>query len=306
MNLPAYCLLALVAVVAAAHALPAAALGNGTSAENHPARMLWEPSPQNNFLRLDSRGSRIPKAEGELFYDRSCIVTISAWNNFGFVRAFFDAAVTSNPDIKCRLWVVADRPSPVPVLISEILSSQPFEVVTLDDLRVLSPFNIDELAMKFDMVEFSTTIKPLVFLYLFQVKRIDYAMYFDNDCWLTDSLDDLLHQLQKRMVVATPHIGTPLPQDGKSQIDLNILKAGVLNFGFVAFSKSPRSIQFLTWWYERLRYYGYVDLPRGMHFDQNWGNFIFTFFENDEYYVIRDNRYNVAYWNLHYTGMVYL
>ena len=39
-----------------------------------------------------------------------------------------------------------------------------------------------------------------------------------------------------------------------------------------------------------------------MHFDQNWGQYIMVFFNHDEYYTIRDYCYNIAYWNLHYTG----
>jgi len=39
-----------------------------------------------------------------------------------------------------------------------------------------------------------------------------------------------------------------------------------------------------------------------MHFDQNWGHFIPVHFDHDDYYVIRDYRYNIAYWNLHERG----
>jgi glycosyltransferase involved in cell wall biosynthesis len=39
-----------------------------------------------------------------------------------------------------------------------------------------------------------------------------------------------------------------------------------------------------------------------MYYDQIWGNFIPAFFDNDDYFVLRDERYNVAYWNLHHTG----
>lgn len=43
-----------------------------------------------------------------------------------------------------------------------------------------------------------------------------------------------------------------------------------MNFGFVGFSKTKATDAFLLWWAERLRFYGYVDLDKGMHFDQNW------------------------------------
>lgn len=231
----------------------------------------------------------------------ACVLTISAWNNYGFVQAFFDAVIQSNPSITCRVWVVADTPT-FPDLITQTVNSQKFQIVTVKELSTISSFPIEELAFKFDLVEFSTTIKPLAFLYLFQVMHVKYALYFDNDVWITHSLLDLISILSQKLTVITPHISIPIPEDGKHQRDINILKAGVLNFGFVSFTNHPKSIEFISWWYERLRYYGYVALDKGMHFDQNWGHFIFVFFNSDEFYVIRDPRYNIAYWNLHYTG----
>ena len=198
--------------------------------------------------------------------------------------------------------MVGDRPKPVPRAITRAMQTVDFRMVTIDDLRPLSSFRIEELAMKFDLVEFATTLKPLAFLYIFKVLGANSVLYFDNDCWITDSLADLVHTVQSNLVVVTPHVATPIPEDGLRQKDINILQAGVFNFGFIAFSKAKRSLDFLSWWYERLRQYGYVRLERGMHFDQNWGHFIVVFFEHHEYYVIRDNRYNIAYWNLHYTG----
>lgn len=236
-------------------------------------------------------------------YNSVCIFTISAWNNYGFVQFFFDSVSKSNPEIKCHVWVVADTPNyPEIITNSENENKNNFKIVTVSDLINISPYSIDELAFKFDLVEFSTTIKPLAFLYLFQVLQVKHALYFDNDCWITHSLDDLISILQYKLTVVTPHISVPIPEDGRHQRDINILKAGVLNFGFVSFTYSEKTIQFILWWYERLRFYGYVLLEKGMHFDQNWGHFIFVFFNSDEFYVIRDVRYNIAYWNLHYTG----
>jgi hypothetical protein len=236
-----------------------------------------------------------------------CIFTISAWNNFGFVQAFFASLKLSNPTILCHIWVVADTPT-IPTLIQNELkssSSKTIQLITVNDLRkvLVSPtIPIEELAFKFDLVEFSTTIKPLAFLYLFQILHIPYALYFDNDVWVTHSLNPLLNLLADKLTVLTPHISVPIPEDGKHQRDINILKAGVFNFGFVSFTNHPKTLTLLTWWYERLRYYGYVQLDKGMHFDQNWGHFFLVFLNSHEYFILRDPRYNIAYWNLHYLG----
>jgi glycosyltransferase involved in cell wall biosynthesis len=236
-----------------------------------------------------------------------CIFTISAWNNFGFVQAFFDSVQKSNPHLTCYIWVVADTPNIPTIILNEINLKKTIHLITVKELMKVSSYSIEELAFKFDLVEFSTTIKPLAFLYLFQILKIPYALYFDNDVWVTHSLNPLINILTTKLTVLTPHISVPIPEDGKHQRDINILKAGVLNFGFVSFTNHPKSLTFISWWYERLRYYGYVALDKGMHFDQNWGHFIFVFFNSNEYYIIRDNRYNIAYWNLHYIGQkIYL
>jgi hypothetical protein len=254
--------------------------------------------PSHDMLEGDPT---IPSSSGKYIQTDTCIITISAWNNFGFVQAFFSAVMKSNPNITCRVWFVADVPT-YPPKIRDLPAEPPFDIVTLSELAALSSFSIEELAFRFDLVEFSTAVKPLAFLYMFKVREAELVLYFDNDCWVTGDLSDLIYNLQSRSVIVTPHTSTPIPEDGLEQRDLAILKAGVLNFGFVGFRNTPGSVSFISWWYERLRYYGYVALERGMHFDQNWGHFIFVFFNHDEYYVIRDPRYNIAYWNLHYTG----
>lgn len=41
-----------------------------------------------------------------------------------------------------------------------------------------------------------------------------------------------------------------------------------------------------------------------MFYDKNWGMFIPAYFDHEDYYVLRDSRYNIAYWNLHERGEV--
>ena len=39
-----------------------------------------------------------------------------------------------------------------------------------------------------------------------------------------------------------------------------------------------------------------------MFYDQNWANFIPSFYPREAYEILLDPRYDVAYWNLHYRG----
>ena len=55
-----------------------------------------------------------------------------------------------------------------------------------------------------------------------------------------DRLDELFICLKTRSVVLTPHIAYPVPSDKFKQTDLQILRAGIMNFGFVGFSNTGK------------------------------------------------------------------
>jgi glycosyltransferase involved in cell wall biosynthesis len=240
----------------------------------------------------------------------TCVITISAWNNFGFVWNLYDSITANSPSIGCFVWFVGDiSVHPDKKAMHKIrrimaISRDRFTVVTMADMEkeLGESFKPLELAFKFDMVELQTTLKPFAFRYVFQKMKVSSTIFLDNDIWVTGSLLPLQRELRKRSAIVTPHILSPIPEDGNKQKDLDFLTAGVFNFGFVAFRNSPTANAFLDFWSQRLSLYGYVDHEKGMFYDQNWGMFIPAFFDHEDYMVIRDPRYNIAYWNLHTTG----
>jgi len=253
------------------------------------------PSPDK-----DSIDGRLPSVQ------KSCAFTISAWNNYGFVSTLYDSILENSPSVGCFFWFIGDSTqsdSRISMILEKLTASKSLTLVTLEQLEsVLPNFDSKNLAFKFDMVEFQTTIKPFAFQYLFKVHLLDSAIFLDNDIWVTGSLKEVQRLLLYRSVIVTPHYTSPVAEDGKRQRDIDILTSGVFNFGFIAVSNTESAWSFLTWWSERLVLYGYVDKANGMHFDQNWGMFIPVLIDHGDYMVIRDIRYNVAYWNLHTTG----
>ena len=122
------------------------------------------------------------------------------------------------------------------------------------------------------------------------------VLYFDSDIWILQPLTRILEALDDYHLVITPHATEPFPLDGRRLDERDILMAGQFNFGFMGLSKSQSTSQWLQIWNERLRYYAFA-IPK-----QNWGNLIPSYFSPREYLILRDPRYNVAYWNLHYRG----
>jgi glycosyltransferase involved in cell wall biosynthesis len=188
-------------------------------------------------------------------------------------------------------------------LISDKDKFEKFELVTMSQMQEsLENFHALKTAFMFNLVELQTTMKPYAFQFTFQERGASAVLYIDNDIWVTDSLEEIQHHLSHRSSVLTPHYSSPIPEDGKKQKDKDVLASGVFNFGFVAFSNTASTAKFLEFWAERLSLYGFAVIEKEMFYDQNWGMFIPAFFDHEDYYVIRDLRYNIAYWNLHERG----
>lgn len=261
------------------------------------------------FSALSEKTTAFSSRSSEHFHpsDRDCVFTISAFNNFGFVQAFFENVRVHNPEYSCFIWVVADNGASWAkgaAFVSEILDSAPewLQVVTADKLQTVMDFSYLELAFRYDLQCFSTAIKPAAFSYIFDRLNAQKVLFFDNDVWIKQPLDEILRALDKYSFVLTPHLTEPYPIDGLLQDERNIMNAGQFNFGFVALARSKLVSEMLSWWAERLRYYGFGEPSKGMHFDQNWAGLIPSYFDQSEYLILRDPRYNIAYWNLHYRG----
>ncbi|CAE7368576.1 yfnF [Symbiodinium natans] len=208
------------------------------------------------------------------------------------------------------IWVVADdtlvrAKDADKELPMQILRQVPnrWHAVTADRLQPYMSFSYMELAFRYNMQCFNTAIKPAAFKYAFDKHNCRKVLYFDNDIWILQPLTTIIEALDQYRLVVTPHVTQEVPLDGLHQDERTLMLAGQFNFGFIAASKSELTLEFLDWWLNRLRYYGYAEPRKGMHFDQNWGQLMVSYLPQTEYLVLRDPRYNVAYWNLHYRGI---
>ena len=99
-------------------------------------------------------------------------------------------------------------------------------------------------------------------------------------------------------MVLTPQITEPIELDGKFPTGLDILQSGVFSLGFLAFRNTPRVSKFLDSWGQNLRHFTCCDLA----YDQPYQETIPSFFESTDLSILRDEEYNVAYWNLQTKG----
>lgn len=159
--------------------------------------------------------------------------------------------------------------------------------------------NLEQQTFMYDVVEFSTAVKPYFMLYLMNKRRYDKVIYLDPDTWVMDSLDFVFEKLDKWDFVLTPHI-VDMNSDPNEK-ETHILDRGVFNLGFLAARNTDSSQSFLRWWKKRLEIYCFRD--NRLFVDQKWIEYLPVFF--DSYFVIRSKAYNMADWNYHERDIVW-
>ncbi|KTC55809.1 hypothetical protein AO262_25890 [Pseudomonas fluorescens ABAC62] len=150
--------------------------------------------------------------------------------------------------------------------------------------------NIQQYAFKYDIVEFSTSLKPWISLKL--LEQHDKVVFLDPDTCVFSSLEGLMAELDIHDIILTPHYVTP-HVDG----DIGMLRFGSFNLGFYAVCKTPEAKRFLEWWNERCLDHCYFETQFGLSTDQKWVSIAPCFFPT--LHVSFNLGYNVAFWNSH-------
>ena len=93
----------------------------------------------------------------------------------------------------------------------------------------------------------------------------------------------------------TPHLCAPA-EGGAYPDDIDIMRAGVYNLGFLGVRACPDADSILAWWARRLQYQCFNSQDTGIFVDQKFVDLIPGF--SDKVRILRDPTLNVAYWNL--------
>jgi hypothetical protein len=154
---------------------------------------------------------------------------------------------------------------------------------------------LERLAFQFDVIEFSTCIKPWILNFF--LKQYQRVFYIDPDIMIYSSLDEIFNQLNvNSSIILTPHTLSPI-DDGNKPGDLEFLRFGSFNLGFIGVHQDENAIAFLNWWSERLFKYGFYEPQLGLAVDQKWIDLVPCYFSG--VVILKDRGLNVAFWNLH-------
>jgi len=222
--------------------------------------------------------------------------TICSLNYFAQALSLGESLRKTNPQYKFVIGLVDKLDEFYESGDEELISLvQKCDIVEIDKLDIP---DFESFYVRYNITELNTAVKPYFFDYFFRnTKDLEFVVYFDPDILVYSRLEDLDKHLIAYNFVITPHILSPLDDDGCALDEQQINNTGIYNLGFIAVRYSDESQRFINWWKERLYKYCYVNFHKGLFVDQIWINFLPIFFSKT--LIERDLGYNVAYWNLH-------
>jgi len=172
-------------------------------------------------------------------------------------------------------------------------SSLSAELYWIEDLQI--PY-FNQLAFKYDIVEFSTCLKPYLTLRL--MENYGKVIFFDPDICTYHSVIPIINDLEYNPILLTPHYTTPISNHKKQgwNNDLGMMRFGSFNLGFYGVKDDQQGMAFLNWWSDRCMDLCYMESQFGLSTDQKWVSIAPCFFPDLK--VSFHSGYNAAPWNI--------
>jgi glycosyltransferase involved in cell wall biosynthesis len=215
--------------------------------------------------------------------------TIVSRNYLAYALTLMQSVAARHPHSK-RYLCLADTREDDPALDTDL-----FETVTIDRLGLP---DFEAFVFRYDIMELNTAVKPYMFEWLRMRHPQAGLIYLDPDIYVVRSLDEIAQAFTEgKLAVLTPHLDSPLPDDGKFPTELSLMRTGAYNCGFVAINAAhPQSAKLIDWWSRKLEFGCFVDLEAGLFTDQKWMDMVPGMYPDVS--ILRHEGYNVAYWNL--------
>ena len=155
--------------------------------------------------------------------------------------------------------------------------------------------NLESWIFRHDVMELSTAIKPFVLNRLLALPDCAAVLFLDPDCYMFGNPDGLLKHFEDHSILITPHQTKAEIDDRMMFREINHLRFGIYNLGFLGVRNDYEGRRFAVWWQKRLSKYCLIDLQSGLFTDQRWIDHVPVFFNRVK--ILRDSVYNVACWN---------
>jgi glycosyltransferase involved in cell wall biosynthesis/SAM-dependent methyltransferase len=215
------------------------------------------------------------------------ICTIIAKNYLAAARVLGDSIREHHPEVGFHVLVIDEVDGYFDP------DAEGFEVLRPQQIGIP---DFERMAGLYEILELSTAVKPWLLKHLLERSEDGVLLYLDPDIRLYDRIDNVFEAVREHGVALTPHNTEPIPRDGKKPSEADILVAGAYNLGFIGVGRSEFAGFLLDWWSERLERDCVSDPANGLFVDQRWIDLVPGL--TDDYALIRDPGFNLAYWNL--------
>jgi glycosyltransferase involved in cell wall biosynthesis len=213
--------------------------------------------------------------------------TIASRNYLAYATTLMQSVAAQYPDAP-RYLILADRDDGGDALVGAPFITIPAEALALPDF--------DAFAFRYTIMEFNTAIKPYAFAHLRSRHPVAGIVYLDPDIFVVEPLTEVEAAFADgALAVLTPHLLAPV-DDGLQPGEREILASGTYNCGFVAIGAHAEADRLIAWWADRLEFGALSDVAAGLFTDQKWVDLVPGLFP--DVHVLRDEGYNLAYWNL--------
>jgi hypothetical protein len=220
----------------------------------------------------------------------NCAFTICATNYIGLAKILGNSIKKYYGDVDFYIFV-ADEPH------MHVCKSFGNNILVAKDVLDYQEGKWYEMAFKYDITEFCTSIKPKTILYLFK-QGYQKVVYFDPDILCFSSISNIFDNLDNYSAIITPHI-TEIELNDSEHIskERQFFYSGVYNLGFFAVKNNNRIIDFLIWWSNRLEDCCFSRL-QPFFTDQKWIDMLPCYLGSD-LLISKNKGMNVAPWNFY-------
>lgn len=166
------------------------------------------------------------------------------------------------------------------------------DAVTLAELDIPT---IWDMAFRYEKGAFANALKPFFLRHLLMERRPPWLVFLDADTLVYSRFEEVHALLDDgAAIVLTPHIERPQPRI-REPFEIDLLRHGVTNGGFVALAPDRPAQEFCDWWAEHLKTDCRYEPELGYYGDQHWLDLAPALFDGVR--LLRHRGYNAAYWN---------
>jgi lipopolysaccharide biosynthesis glycosyltransferase len=216
------------------------------------------------------------------------ICTIITKSYLAYARTLAKSIASHHPELTLYV-LLADR-----VDGSFDPDLEPFKLIYLEDLS--DQDTIKQMCFYYTAFELCCALRGYLHEYMLEKTSAQTWLFLDSDIMVFHSLDSIFEQLQTASILLTPHCTTPVSEDNIFPHEINLVRSGLYNAGFLGLRKTEETKQFITWFKSRLKLYALNDPDRNQFVDQVWLSIVPLYFQNTA--LCSEPGANLGHWNL--------